>query len=155
MRQTLRTMASVAAFMLFAGNADAQDNTIPGLTQRAVAACESVVGSGGALSSHAGLAGFSPIPAVGSVQEALGRGIATGDDQFYVKVMRSPDACVVMVRDTVRRQAGPAIDAWSRASGITLERRPDGSGWGQRGLTEYYHTVVQGDINVLVVSRRR
>lgn len=130
----------------------AQEGSIPTLTRQAVTACENFVTSGGTLASQTVLQGFVPVQ-VASAVEALGRGVVTAQEQVYVRLMRKEDVCVVMVTDTVRHTAGPAVEAWAKAANVTFESRSDGARWGRRGQLEYmYH--VQGAIHVLLVKRR-
>lgn len=141
-----------AAAICLAPDARAQNGSLPVLTQQAVTACENIMLTGGTLSGQSVLQGFVPIPAPGT-DEAVGRGLMSGEDQVFVKIRRNSTACVVMVQDTIRREAGQAIEAWSSASGITLESRADGSREARRGQLYYWHTVAEGGINVIAVRR--
>ena len=123
--------------------------TLPNLFQKAVTACEAAL-SGGTLAGQK-LDGFAPIT-VASTLEAFGRGISTGPSQAWVKVMRNQTTCVVMVRDNIRHEAAPSVEAWSRAAKVDLVSQPDGARSGRGDRFHYHHHVAKDDINVLAVN---
>ena len=152
---TRHPVISLAALLALSPveTAAAQDNSLPSLTRRAIAACEVTVSAGTPLTGQPGLEGFAPrnVPAA---TEALYRGFDAGENQVYVQVMRNSEACVVMIRDTVRSDAERSVTEWLATSGIILAPRPNGTRWARRGTTEYQHHVANGDIQVILVANR-
>lgn len=148
----LAVLATFAVAWISASAAQAQDNRLPALTQRAVAACEAA-SSGRPLTGNPGLNGFVPIQIRGAL-EAVGRGIMTGADEVWVKVMRNSDACVVMVKDTIRREAGAAVEAWIRGTGITFTAQQDGFRTGRRAPFNYRQHRDRDGIHVILVARQ-
>lgn len=152
MRLSGYRILAMAPALVIAGAALAQDATLPGLTRSAVASCEGVIRTGGTIADQRLLHDFERITIPGT-DEAWGRGFrGSGDAEFYVKVMRGRGACVVMVRDTVRNEAGAAVEGWLRSSGIVLQSQPDGFRTARRNGLDYRYYLAQDGIHVVFVG---